>query len=121
MSTIARNNCSSACAIIFLAGSARTLEKGARLGFHRSSTTAEDHEEYYRRNKEKLGWTNEFAYADHSYQDGQISARNFVEFTAGRGVSLDFILRALSYSPRDMWYPTTEELLEAGVLVSRGD
>lgn len=121
MSTIARNNCSSACAIIFLAGSERTLEKGARLGFHRSSTTAEDHEEYYRENKDKLGWANEFAYAVDLHQVGQISARNFVEFTARRGVSLDFILRALSYSPRDMWYPTTEELLEAGVLVARED
>ncbi len=117
LTTVARNNCSSACAIMFLGGGRRMLESGARLGFHRSSTRANEHKDFFLRNESFAGWSDEFAYADHVFQDGQISARNFVEFAVRRGVDLNFALRALTYSPIDMWYPSEDELVEAGVVL----
>ena len=35
LSTVAYGECYSACTLIFLAGQSRTLEAGAKLGFHR--------------------------------------------------------------------------------------
>lgn len=116
LSTIARNNCSSACSIIFLAGSRREIEPGARLGFHRSFTSAKDHKDFYQENKSAAGWADEFAYAKHSYEDGQIFARNFIDYVVKRGVALDFALRALTYGQRDMWYPDEDTLKVAGVI-----
>lgn len=116
LSTTARNNCSSACTIIFLAGSRRELERGARLGFHRSSTSAKDHRDFYRENKSEAGWVDEFAYAKHSYEDGQIVARTFIEYAVDRGVTLDFALRVLTYGQRDMWYPDEDTLKVSGVI-----
>jgi hypothetical protein len=116
LATIARNNCSSACTLLFLAGSDRRLEKGARLGFHRSTNSAADHREFFERNKEDAGWVDEFGYAKKAHEDGQISARDFIAYVVGRGVSLDFALEALTYSPQDMWYPSEGEMRTAGVL-----
>lgn len=116
LTTIARNNCSSACTLLFLAGSDRKLEKGARLGFHRSTNSAADHREFYERNKEDAGWVDEFGYAKKAHEDGQVAARDFIAYAVGRGVSLEFALEALTYSPNDMWYPDQDIMLEAGVI-----
>ena len=116
LNVVARGDCESGCAIVFLAGKARTLEKGARLGFHRSSTEADNHREHYTLLKDKMGWKDEFAYARWTYEDGQIIARDFIEYLIQRGVSVDFALRTLTPSGDDMWYPSMEELAEAGVI-----
>lgn len=116
LSTTARNNCSSACTIIFLAGSQRELEAGARLGFHRSSTSAQDHKDFFEKNKSAAGWADEFSYAKQSYEDGQVVARNYIEYVVKRGVDLDFALRVLTYGQRDMWYPDRDTLRSAGVI-----
>lgn len=116
LATIARNNCSSACTLLFLAGSDRRLEKGARLGFHRITTSAEGHKDFYETNKADRGWIDEFAYAKYSHEDGQVGARVFIAYLVGRGVSLDFALEALTYSPSDMWYPSEEEIIKANIL-----
>ncbi len=117
--TIARNNCSSACTIVFLGGARRELEKGARLGFHRTSRGTSDMRDFYTRNKDDAGWVDEFAFAQDVFEEGQISARVYIEFATRRGVNLDFALRIISYSPEDLWYPTEIELLEAGVLTKK--
>lgn len=119
LSTIARNNCSSACTIIFLGGAKRELEKGARLGFHRTSRGASDMRDFYTRNKDDAGWVDEFAFAQDVFEEGQISAREYIEFATTRGVKLDFALRVITYSPEDLWYPTEAELLASGVLIQR--
>ncbi len=118
LTAIARNNCFSACTLLFLAGSERRLEKGARLGFHRSTTGADVHRDFYERNKADMGWEDEFAYAKHSHEDGQVNARDFIAFAVGRGVSLEFALEALTYSPHDMWYPSDDMLQQSGVIHS---
>jgi len=38
-----------------------------------------------------------------------------------RGVSVDFALRTLTPSGDDMWYPSQEELLEAGVVIEEAE
>ena len=116
LSVIARGDCLSGCTIVFLGGKSRKLEQGARLGFHRSSTDANDHNVHYEGFKNKMGWKDEFAYATWVYEDGQIVARDFIQYLLRRGVSIDFALRALSTSSDHMWYPSTDELFEAGVI-----
>lgn len=66
--------------------------------------------------KKKCQEENEFAYARWPYEDGQIIARDFIEYLIQRGVSVDFALRTLMHSGDDMWYPSTQELAEAGVI-----
>jgi hypothetical protein len=39
-----------------------------------------------------------------------------IEYMLSRGVDIDFILKKYSTSSYDMWYPSREELLEAGVV-----
>ena len=39
-----------------------------------------------------------------------------ITFLRGRGVDMDFILKIYSTSSYDMWEPSRDELLEAGVL-----
>jgi len=116
LNVVARGDCESGCAVVFLGGKTRKLEKGARLGFHRSSTQADNLKEHYEKQKDKVGWKDEFAYASWAYEDGQIIARDFIEYLIQRGVSVDFALRTLTPSGDDMWYPSQEELLEAGVI-----
>lgn len=115
LTTVARNNCSSACTLLFLAGTERRLEKGARLGFHRSTSSAAEHRKFYEANNEDAGWADEFGYAKKVHDDGQVTARNFIAFVVSRGVSLEFALKALTFSPSDMWYPSDHELADANV------
>lgn len=116
LNVVARGDCESGCAVVFLGGKTRRLEKGARLGFHRSSTDADNLKKHYEMQKEKVGWKDEFAYARWSYEDGQIVARDFIAYLIQRGVSVDFALRTLTPSGDDMWYPTEQELTSAGVI-----
>jgi len=39
-----------------------------------------------------------------------------IKFMRSRGVEMDFILKIYSTSSYDMWEPSPDELLEAGVL-----
>jgi hypothetical protein len=116
LTVFARNDCESACSLVFLGGKIRKLEKGARLGFHRSATSAQNHKENYAALKESLGWADEFAYARWAYEDGQIVARKYIEYLMQRGIKAEFALRVMAYSTQDMWYPTENEMREAGVL-----
>ena len=116
LTVIARNDCESACSLVFMGGKLRKLEKGARLGFHRSSTDTDNHRDNYTALKESRGWQDEFAYARWVYEDGQIVAREYIEYLLQRGIKVEFALRVMAYSAHDMWYPTENELREAGVL-----
>jgi len=39
-----------------------------------------------------------------------------IEYMLSRGVDIDFILKKYTTSSYDIWHPSKEELLEAGVL-----
>jgi hypothetical protein len=116
LTVIARNDCESACSLVFMGGKLRKLETGARLGFHRSSTDADNHRENYAALRESRGWVDEFAYARWAYEDGQIVAREYIGYLIERGVKAEFALRVMSYSAEDIWHPSKDEMLSAGVL-----
>lgn len=116
ITVMARSDCESGCSLMFLGGKVRKLEKGARLGFRRTATDASSHKEHYAAEKDGKGWADEFAYARWVYEDGQIDAREYIDYLLQRGVKAEFAVRVLTYSSDDMWYPTETEMREAGVL-----
>lgn len=116
LNTVAYGECESACTTIFLAGSRRSLETSAKLGFHRQWVDKEQEKLYYNAMKEAKGWKNEFDYVAWIYDVLADNIIKDIEFMESRGVSIDFILKALSKASSDMWEPSREDLLEAGVL-----
>ena len=63
--------CSSSCAILFIAGERRTIKRGSWLGFHQGSWDKDSIKEHYEYNKEEYGWTNEFEHSSWIYKDTQ--------------------------------------------------
>ena len=116
LNTVAYGECESACTTIFLAGNRRSLETSAKLGFHRQWVDKEQEKLYYNAMKEAKGWKNEFDYVAWIYDVLADNIIKDIEFMESRGVSIDFILKALSKASSDMWEPSREDLLEAGVL-----
>ena len=117
LNTVAYSDCESACTNIFLAGNKRSLETSAKLGFHRQWVDKEQEKLYYNAMKETKGWKNEFDYVAWVYHSLADNIIKDIEFMESRGVSMDFILKALSKASSDMWEPSREDLLEAGVLM----
>ena len=116
LNVMARGDCNSACVVVFLGSGNRSLEDGARLGFHRGTTDAMNHQEFYEAQKQEMGWKDEFSYASWVYEEAQVDARKFIEYLLQRGVEPEFALKVLTYSSDDMWHPTEKEMREAGVL-----
>lgn len=94
LSTFTSADCVSACSIAFLAGKERYLGESGRLGFH-------------------------------SVRVGELSGQVNTELNGEvrqtlqtHGVPKNFIDRALSTSPKDMWYPSKDELLRAKIIDS---
>jgi len=90
--TATETECVSACLMAFLGGRERLLASGARLGFHQASVAG-------------------FGGASASGGNEQ-----FREFFRSKGLPEDFIRKALSAPPNDMWYPTDAELVAANVV-----
>lgn len=87
-------DCVSACSVAFLAGRERFLGESGRLGFHSVSI---------------------------GELSGEVTKElnNDVRQTLkAHGASSSFIDHALSTSPKDMWYPSKEELLKENVIGS---
>jgi len=116
LDTVAFGKCASACSTIFLAGKNRTLEAAAKLGFHRQWVDKEQEKLYYAAMKETNGWKNEFDYIAWIYDVLVDNIIKDITFMKSRGVSMDFIIKALSIDSVDIWEPTREELWTAGVL-----
>lgn len=113
LKTTVTAGCYSACTFAFLGGSVRTLLPGGILGFHRSKSSAEG----YRILVSKGG--NDQRVDDVAimgFDRGVDAGVEYSRFFASRGVSADFILRVLATPPREMWVPSRDELVVAGVL-----
>jgi hypothetical protein len=117
--TIARHTCASACTTILLGGVERSMQPGASIGFHRMSNAASDLKATYYKLKDEQGWSDEFAFASHIFERGEIAARDHIAFLLRRGVTSEFALTSLTYSSMDMWYPSQQEMLDAGVLTRK--
>ena len=116
LNTVAYGECESACTTIFLAGNKRSLETSAKLGFHRQWVDKEQEKLYYNAMKEAKGWKNEFDYVAWVYDVLADNIIKDIEFMESRGVSMDFILKALSKASYDMWEPSRDELIAAGIV-----
>jgi hypothetical protein len=92
LATYTATQCASACAIAFISGKRRYLAETARLGFHGARVGT-------LRTSEVKGMDDDLRETMRSY-----------------GVSNAFIDRALGTSPDDIWYPTTQELIDAHVV-----
>lgn len=116
LNTVAYGECESACTTIFLAGNKRSLETSAKLGFHRQWVDKEQEKLYYNAMKQTKGWKNEFDYIVWIYDVLADNIVKDIEFMESRGMSIEFIIKALSVDSVDIWKPTREELWTAGVL-----
>ena len=114
--TVAYGQCMSACTLIFLGGKSRTMEPGAKLGFHKQLVAREDHKPYFEYYREEKGWADEYDYFEYSYSGLVDKLIEDIRYVTSRGVALDFILKAFSTDVGKMWTPTREELLSAGVV-----
>jgi hypothetical protein len=92
LSTYTATSCMSACTIAFLGGKQRFLSEAGRLGFHSASFGGLDAKDMPELNE---------------------SMRNQL---SAMGVPLWFINKTTDTSAKDMWFPTQQELLSAGVV-----
>lgn len=93
--TVVEGSCLSACTVLFVGGKRRYLVEGGALGFHRAWRDEEEEQE-----SRETEATNQ-----------ELRAR----FIA-RGVAPAFADRVLATPGSEMWYPTQQELLAAGVI-----
>ena len=116
INTQAFGECASACARIFLGGKSRKLADGAKLGFHRPWIVKERERRLYEANRVKEKWEDEFDYVTMIYDIAMQNMLEGIKFMRSRGVDMDFILKIYSTSSYDIWEPSREELVAAGVL-----
>ena len=116
INTEAVGECDSACAQIFLGGKTRTLAPGAKLGFHRPYLVKEREMQFYEENHVEKGWKDRFDYGIDTYDSAMLHMVKRIEYMLSRGVYIDFILKKYTTSSYDIWHPSKEKLLEAGVL-----
>ena len=116
LDTHVKGVCHSSCAIVFLAGNKRTVEKGSTIGFHQLWWSAESQKLYY---DYFLGtdWNDEFEYAEWVYNDAQSTVLADMKYLLERGVEPSFAIKTLQADPNDMWIPRRKELIKAGVIV----
>ena len=108
--------CSSSCAILFIAGEKRTIQRGSWLGFHQGSWDKDSIKEHYEYNKEEYGWTNEFEHSSWIYKDTQKQIFRDMEYLIERGVEPLFAIKTMKADNEDMWYPRRKDLEAAGVI-----
>jgi hypothetical protein len=92
LATYTARECDSSCLLGFLAGNDRYLGSHAKLGFHQASVA---------------GIGGEMA------KEGDQVFRYALE---AKGVPQEFIAKALATPAASMWYPSTQELLDAHVI-----
>ena len=97
LSTYTEAGCYSACTTAFLAGQMRILDVNAKLGFHQGYLAGLPRFLMQETEKEEM------------------------KFFLEKGVSNDFVRKAFSVPHDDMWYPSTDELIKAGVVTHTFD
>lgn len=116
VSTVISGECSSSCASIFMAGTKRTLNPGALLGFHRPEWAVSGLQSFYDRRKDDEGWDTPFEFAAWVNQDAMQVAAEVLGVYLAAGVDYSFAIRTLRVPQSDIWYPTRGELVSVGVL-----
>tara|TARA_A100001388_G_scaffold274992_1_gene259651 strand:+ start:554 stop:1201 length:648 start_codon:yes stop_codon:yes gene_type:complete len=108
--------CFSACPILLIAGETRTLERGSKIGFHRSWWDSESMRIYYEEQRESYGWGNEFDFSSWVYDDSQQEIYSQFKYYLERGVSPSFVIETMKARSDDGWFPRRKDLLRANVI-----
>ncbi len=95
LDTYSLRGCYSAATIAFIAGEKRFLGMGANLAYHQY----------------KMGYEGFDVFVD--MKDEQA---NDLLFFQRQGVKNEFLKKLFGASPDDLWYPTVDEMLDAGVI-----
>lgn len=95
LDTYTLKGCYSACSMAFISGNKRYLGIGANLAFHQYSSGAKSLDPYV---------------------DVPSEQRKDLIIFQRRGISQDFIDRIFRAEQDDLWYPTIDEMLSAGVI-----
>lgn len=95
LNTYSLKGCYSACGTAFIAGKERYLASGANLAFHQYKSAAQN-----------LGVV----------VDLSAEQKKDLAFYQRRGIKQDFIDRIFKAEKDDLWYPTLDEMLDAGVV-----
>lgn len=107
--------CFSACTTIFLGGEKRTMERAAKIGFHRSSW-GESMKAYYEYNQEYYGWRDVWGFAAWVHDDSLNEVYTDLQFLLGRNVAPLFAIKTLRAKSDDGRFPRRKELLGAEFL-----
>tara|TARA_B100001250_G_scaffold257376_1_gene221578 strand:+ start:47 stop:688 length:642 start_codon:yes stop_codon:yes gene_type:complete len=120
LDTHVKEICFSACPMLLIGGEKRTLEKGSKIGFHRSSWGSESMKDYYKEkeNQEYYGWKNEFDFSSWVYDDSQEEIYKQFKYYLERGVSPKFVIETMKARSEDGWYPRRKELLKANIITN---
>lgn len=118
LDTVVEGECSSACAVIFLAGDSRSMLRGGRVGLHPPSWGVDSLRSYYTDLQPDYGWEDEFAFAEWVYREGQRDATKLFAYMVDRGVAEDFATDVVERGIGTMWYPSRREMEAAGFLTA---
>lgn len=105
LTTYTSNQCHSACAMAFIGGRERVLHEDAQLGFHQPSVA-------------NVGTACESTAEDLIDRTIHESIKAETRALIDAGIDPSFARRAMSIPPDELWRPTHEQLLRAG-LISR--
>ena len=98
MNTHVESECSSACTLVFIGGVERTMSPEAKLGFHQ-----------YRVDADYV-----VAFADPEAEQSRDQS-----LFAEAGVSAGFLENMYDKTANDMWFPSAQQLFDAGVVTSQ--
>ena len=118
LDTHVKEICFSACPLLLIGGEKRTLERGSKIGFHRSYWGSDSMRDFYKdkETRENYEWDNEFDFASWVYDESQEDIYSQFKYYLERGVSPSFVIETMRARSEDGWYPRRKELLEAYVI-----
>ena len=118
LDTHVKEICFSACPLLLIGGEKRTLERGSKIGFHRSYWSSDSMRDFYedKETRENYEWDNEFDFASWVYDESQEDIYSQFKYYLERGVSPSFVIETMRARSEDGWYPRRKELLEAYII-----
>ena len=118
LDTHVKEICFSACNILLIGGETRTLERGSKIGFHRTYWSSNSMRSYYedKETRERYEWENKFDFSSWVYDESQEDIYSQFKYYLERGVSPSFVIETMKARSDDGWYPRRKELLKANVI-----
>ena len=116
LETRVRGYCESSCVHVFLGGTRRSLDRGARIGFHRTTWSPESAESYFDDWQAEERWRTPFDMVSWTYEDTQGEVYDRLMFMVGRGVDPLFAIETLREQAGGIWYPDRDRLRDAGFI-----